>query len=156
MINRSLFSFRKEFFMSYENYINLAVDDMNLRGYSSKTIKAYSANLRKFLLFINKPIDDLTTEDVRSFLLDLKSRSLSTSYINGSYSVCQLFFKSVLKKPFSLDDIPRVKNSKKLPVVLTRSEVSTILDVTSNMKHKAIFRNYPSDNSFAAFVRQVL
>jgi site-specific recombinase XerD len=37
-----------------------------------------------------------------------------------------------------LDDIPRVKNSKKLLVVLSRSEVSTILDVTSNMKHKAI------------------
>jgi len=124
--------------MSYQPYINAAVDEMNLRGYSSRTIESYSSNLRKFLYFTDKPVDDLTPEDVRTFLLDLKGQKLSTSYINSSYSVCQLFFKVVLKAPFSLDDVPRVKNTKKLPKVLSKSEVLAIFDATDNMKHKAI------------------
>ncbi|WP_408634449.1 site-specific integrase [Petrocella atlantisensis] len=70
---------------------------MQLRGYSPKTIDSYSNNLNRFLLFIDKPVDDLTTEDVRSFLLSLIKKKLSTSYINSAYFVCQLFFKSVLK-----------------------------------------------------------
>ncbi len=55
-----------------------------------------------------------------------------------------------------MQDIPRVKNSKKLPSVLSFSEITSILDATTNLKHKAIFRNYPSDNDFVALVRRVL
>jgi site-specific recombinase XerD len=124
--------------MSYDSYVNAAIIEMQLRGYSPKTIDSYSKYLRRFLLFTDKPVDALSTEDVRSFLLFLVSRKLSTSYINSTYSICQLFFKSVLKKPFSLDDIPRVKSSKKLPMVLSSSEVIAILNATSNLKHKAI------------------
>jgi site-specific recombinase XerD len=124
--------------MYYDSYVNSAIIEMQLRGYSSKTIVSYSKYLRRFLLFTDKPVETLLTEDVRCFLLFLVNKKLSTSYINSAYSVCQLFFKSVLKKPFSLDDIPRVKSSKKLPMVLSSSEVFAILNATSNMKHKAI------------------
>lgn len=124
--------------MSYQPYIQAAVNEMNLRGFSSRTVRSYSSNLRKFLEFTDIPVEDLTTEHVRTFLLHLKGRKLSTSYINTAYSTCKLFFLSVLKRPFSMDDIPRVKNTKKLPVVLSRSEVISILNVTENMKHKAI------------------
>lgn len=37
-----------------------------------------------------------------------------------------------------MHDIPRVKNSKKLPSVLSFSEITSILDATTNLKHKAI------------------
>ena len=124
--------------MSYQPLIQAAIDEMNLRGYSPRTIDSYSSNLNKFLHFIGKPAEDLTSDDVRAYLLNLKSQKLSTSYINGSYSVCQLFFKVVLKKPFSLTDVPRVKNTKKLPMVLSKSEVIAILDSVENMKHRAI------------------
>ncbi len=124
--------------MSYQPYIQAAINEMELRGFSSRTILSYSSNLRKFLEFTDKPVEDLSTDHVRTFLLHLKGRKLSTSYINTAYSSCKLFFMSVLKQPFSMDDIPRVKNSKKLPLVLSKSEVIAILDATENMKHKAI------------------
>ncbi len=124
--------------MSYESYVQATITEMELRGFSPKTITSYSSNLKQFLIFMDKPVEDLITEDVRSFLHHLIKRKLSTSYINTAYSVCSLFFKSVLKKPFSMEDVPRVKNTKKLPVVLSKSEVIAILDATENMKHKAI------------------
>lgn len=36
------------------------------------------------------------------------------------------------------DDIPRMKRDRKLPTVPTKSEVTAILDATSNLKNKAI------------------
>ena len=124
--------------MSYETSIKSTIIEMELRGFSPNTIKTYSTNLNAFLLFTDKPLDQLTTEDVRAFLHHLISRKLSASYINSTYSVCNLFFTSVLKKPFSLQDVPRVKVPKKLPSVLSKSEVKRIIDATDNIKHKAI------------------
>ena len=36
------------------------------------------------------------------------------------------------------DDIPRMKRDRKLPTVLTKAEISAILDATPNLKHKAM------------------
>lgn len=122
----------------YDFYCQSLIKEMELRGYSPRSIKSYSKHLMRFLCFTNKSIDSLDVEDLRSFLYHLISRKLSTSYINSVYSSAQLFFTHVLKKPFSLNDVPRVKKTKKLPVVLSRSEVDSIISATSNLKHKAI------------------
>ncbi len=124
--------------MSYDTYVQSAITEMELRGFSPKTITSYSSNLKQFLIFMDKPVEDLIPEDVRSFLHHLIKRQLSTSYINTAYSACLLFFKSVLKKPFSMEDVPRVKNAQKLPMILSKSEVIAILEATHNVKHKAI------------------
>lgn len=124
--------------MNYDTYVNDAIMEMQLRGFSPNTIRTYSTNLRNFLNFTSKSISDLSPDDVRVFLHHLIGRKLSTAYINSTYSVCKLFYISVLKQPFSLDDIPRVKSPKKLPNVLTKSEVKSIIDVTDNIKHKSI------------------
>lgn len=124
--------------MYYETYVNDAIMEMELRGFSPNTVRTYSTNLLKFLNFISKPINLLEADDVRIYLHHLVSRKLSPAYINSTYSVCKLFFTSVLKRPFTLNDIPRVKVPKKLPSVLTKSEVKSIIDVTDNIKHKAI------------------
>ena len=36
------------------------------------------------------------------------------------------------------DDIPRMKRDRRLPTVLTKTEISAILDATQNLKHKAM------------------
>ena len=36
------------------------------------------------------------------------------------------------------DDIPRMKRDRSLPIVLTKAEISAILDATPNLKHKAM------------------
>lgn len=38
-----------------------------------------------------------------------------------------------------MTDIPRLKRTKKLPLVLSRNEIKQLLAVTSNLKFKAMF-----------------
>lgn len=122
----------------YQTYCQSLIKEMELRGYSPLTVKSYSKYLLSFLNFSNKPIESIEAEDLRNYLHHLISRKLSTSYINSVYSSTHLFFTHVLKKPFSLNDVPRVKKTKKLPVVLSRSEVDRIFAATLNLKHRAI------------------
>jgi site-specific recombinase XerD len=111
---------------------------MELRGYSPRTIHSYSKYLSRFLNLTDKPMADITEEDFRLYLHSLVCRKVSTSYVNSVYSSAQLFFTHVLKRPLNIQNVPRVKHSRKLPSVLSFSEVTSILDATINIKHKAI------------------
>ena len=122
----------------YQSYVSQLIFEIELRGYSPRTIHSYSKYLHRFLTLTNKPVSDITAEDLRLYLHSLVCRQVSTSYVNSVYSSTQLFFTYVLKRPFNMHDVPRVKNSKKLPSVLSFSEVTAILDATVNVKHKAI------------------
>ena len=122
----------------YQSYVSQLIFEMELRGYSPRTIRSYSRYLSRFLNLTNKPVSDITEEDLRLYLHTLVCRKVSTAYVNSVYSSSQLFFTHVLKQPFNMQHIPRVKNSKKLPSVLSFSEVTAILDATVNVKHKAI------------------
>ncbi len=122
----------------YQSYVSLFTTELELRGYSPRTVHSYSRYLHKFLLFTDKSVSDISEDDLRLYLHSLIARKLSTSYINSVYSSSQLFFMHILKRPLNMQHVPRVKNSKKLPSVLSPSEVSSVIDVTSNVKHKAI------------------
>lgn len=122
----------------YQSYVSQLIFELELRGYSPRTINSYSKYLHRFLTLTNKPVSDITEEDLRVYLHSLVCKKVSTSFVNSVYSSTQLFFTHVLKRPFNLQNVPRVKNSKKLPSVLSFSEITAILDTTENIKHKAI------------------
>ncbi len=86
----------------YESYYNALRLELEIRGYSPKTVKMYSNHLNRFLFHCNKPVESIIVDDIRAYLHYLVSLKLSTSYINGSYSALRLFFIHILNKPFYL------------------------------------------------------
>ena len=122
----------------YQSYVSRFTTDLELRGYSPRTVHSYSNHLHKFLIFTDKAVTNISEDDLRLYLHSLIAKKLSTSYINSVYSSSQLFFVHILRRPLNMQHVPRVKNSKKLPSVLSPSEVSSIINVTTNIKHKAI------------------
>ena len=85
-----------------------------------------------------KDIDALTTDDVDIFLTEKKLSGISPETYNHYHSGIRFFYKKILKKNWDDDDIPRMKRDRKLPTVLTKTEISAILDATPNLKHKAM------------------
>ncbi|SCY54362.1 tyrosine-type recombinase/integrase [Alkaliphilus peptidifermentans] len=113
--------------------------DLVLRGYSKNTQKTYLDNVKHFSNHYGKSPELLSEEDIRDYLFhSISVRKLSCSFVNTAYSSIKFFFETTLNRDRNMKNIPRVKKAKKLPVVLSKDEVKSILALTSNLKHKAI------------------
>ena len=104
------------------------LEDLQLAGYSPKTIKSYIYTVRDLAKYYRISPDLLTDEEVRLFFLHLiNERKLSKSSITIYLCGIKYFFETTLKKKLNILDIVRPRSSKRLPVVLSQDEVRTIL-----------------------------
>ena len=113
---------------------DIAVDgiknEIKLRHYSKKTLKAYSLWAEKLRYFTkNKLPESLTPEDVKDFLTFLAvKKKVSASSQNQAFNGLLFFFRHVLKKEFGkIEGVVRVKRKPYIPVVLSREEIDCIL-----------------------------
>lgn len=110
------------------------------RRYSDNTIKTYTDALKSFLLFFNnKPIEEITNEDLITYNNDfILKNKLSASYQNQIVNAVKLFFRTVENKVMNEELIHRPKREKVLPNVLSKEEVKEILNVLGNIKHRTM------------------
>lgn len=103
---------------------------MRLRRYSARTEEAYVGWVRRFVRFhgMRHP-RFLEAADVRAFLSDLAVRGrVSASTQNQARAALLFLYGEVLRSRLPwLDRVERAKRPVRLPVVLTRDEVSTVL-----------------------------
>ena len=118
---------------SFKNY-------MNYRRYSQNTIKTYSDALDVFFRFFqNKTIESLTKEDLIQFNTEyILKKNLSSSYQNQVINAIKLFYRNRFNRSMEVDFIQRPRREKRLPNVLSKNEVKTILDAPTNIKHRAM------------------
>ena len=118
---------------SFKNY-------MNYRRYSQNTIKTYSDALDVFFRFFqNKTIESLTKEDLIQFNTEyILKKNLSSSYQNQVINAIKLFYRNRFNRSMEVDYIQRPRREKRLPNVLSKNEVKTILEAPTNIKHRAM------------------
>ncbi len=113
---------------------------MRSRNYSENTIKTYTDALRVFLKYYSdKNVDEITNKDVINFNNDyIKANNYSTSLQNQTVNALKLFFSAIKESKIETDKIHRPRREKKLPNVLSKHEVKSILESCTNIKHKAM------------------
>ena len=102
---------------------------LRLRHYSLRTERAYLQWLRRFFEFHDWPLArDVTDEHVVEFLNWLANdREVAVSTQNQALSAIVLFLRQVLDREYpDLQRLVRAQRPKRLPVVLTREEVSSL------------------------------
>lgn len=112
--------------------------EMELRGYSPQTQKHYLNHVRLLEKYAGKPPDQITPEEIKLFLHYRIKKGISYSNVDISCNAFKLMFNSVLSRNFSDNVIIRPKKHKKLPYVLSKDEILSILDHISYLKHKTI------------------
>jgi len=115
------------------------LEDLRIRNYAPTTVRCYIRAVAEFAQHFNKPPDQLGPEEIRSwqlFLLNEKRVKLST-YIQA---VCALrfFYRNTLHRKIEIDRIPLPRYEKKLPVILSKTEVKALLEAPKNLKHRAM------------------
>ena len=113
---------------------------MELKGLSPRTIDVYLRQMTCFVRFVGHGAETMDTEEIRSYLHHLLSeRQLSQATMSQAYSALRLFFEQILGKTWEERTIPRAKQRRKLPVVLSAAEIESLFDATRRLKYRALF-----------------
>lgn len=120
-----------------EEYLQKIKERCVLKGFSQQTIKSYVYNVKRYLQFLEKSRLNISNEGVKLYLL---SQNLSINSSRLQYASISFFFREILKKPFSFEEIPIKKKEKKLPKVISKEKIKDILTLTDNLKHKLIIK----------------
>lgn len=113
------------------------IEQLKLRGYSPKSLKAYAAHVDRFVRYIEKERMVWRFQDIQRYSLFLLEQNRSHSFVNQAISALKFYVKHVLKAPDAAMYI-RPKKEQKLPEVLSVQEVIELLKAVDNPKHRAI------------------
>ena len=110
------------------------------RRYSSSTMKAYSSYFLDFMsYFRNEDIKAITYKQINSYLLQLiQLRNISVSQQNQRINAIKFYYEKVLNRKKEYYRISRPRKESKLPTVLTKEEVNSLIQMTKNLKHRCI------------------
>ena len=103
---------------------------LRTRHYSPATERCYISWIRRFILFQGKRHPEtMGAEEIAAYLTHLATRrQVSASTQNQALSALLFLYREVLECDFcQLDGLVRAKRPRRLPVVLTREELRTLL-----------------------------
>ncbi len=111
--------------------------ELKIRGYSQKTIKAYLHYNEKFLLFCKKPALSITNQDIKDYIEYLMDKKLAKNTVRLAYNALQFYYTKFLGKKL-MQNIKLPKRDQKTIICLTREEVNLLIDSIKNSKHKLL------------------
>ncbi|MFC1748514.1 integron integrase [Pseudomonadota bacterium] len=115
----------------YPDQIRSLSSEIRRRSYSIRTEQSYEQWVCRFILFSDgRSPEQLGAPEVVLFLKDLAVRgNVAASTQNQALNALVFFFRHALNKPLEeLGEFTRAKRPKHLPVVLSRSEISQLLN----------------------------
>lgn len=110
------------------------IEDMRMRKLELKTRTAYIRAVRKLAAFLKRSPDTATVEDLRRFQLYLVDQGTSPITLNATITGLKFFFDITLGRSELMAKMQTVRVPQKLPVVLSRDEVSRLIAAAPNLK----------------------
>ncbi len=118
-----------------ENILNKTERVLRLRNYSPKTRKAYLLYIKEYITFSKRSGIISKQKAIEEFLLDKHKRNQSPQTINLALNAVKFLYTEVLKDSQKID-LKFAKRDKKLPVVLSHTEIEKIISATENSKYR--------------------
>ena len=133
--------------MSSSKLLDQVRTTARLRHLSLKTEKAYVQHIKHFILFHGKKHPrDMAEGHIRDYLSHLAvERNVSASTQNVALAAILFLYRDVLKQKLErIEEVERARLSRHMPVVLTRAEVSTVLNNLNGVPYLAAALMYGS------------
>ncbi len=110
------------------------IDDMRMRKLELKTRTAYLRAVKKLADFLKRSPDTATVEELRRFQLYLVDQGTSPITLNATITGLKFFFDITLGRSELMAKMQPVRVPQKLPVVLSREEVSRLIAAAPNLR----------------------
>jgi site-specific recombinase XerD len=128
-----------------ENAIQTLKKHLTNLNYSQRTVHTYATVVERLCKHCNKQPHQITPDDFKSFIdylvADLK---LSWNTIHNYLCSIRYFYKEIMKQCEVVEYVRYPKRVKKLPVVMSYTEVRQIFNHVKNFKHNTILKLFYS------------
>lgn len=113
--------------------------DLKIAGYSPSTRKIYLIYARKFVAHFRRSPAEMGADQVRYFLLHLIEHCrTSRETVRQVRSALRFLYAVTLGRPVEVDWLPPARRTKRLPVVLSGTEVAALLGAVRHIKYRVI------------------
>lgn len=134
-------SLSTEFAASNEDYLKQFLGIKMVKGLTPRSLKRYSEAIRKFFAYIEKPVPDVTANDIRYFMAIRKQRDGITNVtLNGELLCLRSFFSTLAVEEIihrnPTAKIDRVKTEKRVKSPFTELEVERLRQACLNSRNK--------------------
>jgi len=119
------------------------MEELQLRNLSPMTANTYIHLVERFARYFNQSPARLGPEQVRQYLLHLiQEKKVVASTLLVNRSALRFLYVGILKQKWFDEEIACPKRRPTLPGMLSRSEMTRILDHTHNLKHWTILATF--------------
>src|SRR5215468_8038738 len=115
------------------------IEDMSVRKFGEKTQNDYIRHVKSFSSFLGRSPAKATAEDLRRYQVHQSKAGEQPPTINSAVSALRFFFRVTLNRPEMCRHLTMVRQSQKLPTVLSKEEVLQLLEAAPGVKYKAAF-----------------
>lgn len=115
------------------------LEDMGIRNLSPNTQSTYLQQVSAFAKHYGRSPEELGPEEIRAWQVHLlKDRKLTPKSISIAAAALRFLYKVTLKQEWAVEEIPLPKKALRLPVILSREEVTHFLECVGSLKHRTI------------------
>ena len=121
-----------------KDWFQKSMDTLSLNGKGERTQQAYTRALRMLVDFYDKRPEEITEAELEAYFLRRKNEDRwSSNTLRICYCGIRFYFVHVLGRNFGLFNILRAKNESRLPTVLSREEVRSLLGCVHTAHNRA-------------------
>jgi hypothetical protein len=107
----------------------LTLDEIARRNYTEGTTRAYLRIIEDLARYFHRSPDQLGPEHLREYTAHLfRDRKLSDNSVNQIVGALRFFFRKVLKRCWTGDEMPYPKKKIHLPIIWSPEEVTSLID----------------------------
>ncbi len=114
-------------------------DDLRLKGFCETTRRCYLGSAQRFAEHYGRSPATMGEQEVRGFLLHLvKEKGLGPAGQVMHVAALKFLYGVTLQRPEEVEKIPFPRVPKRLPDILTGSEVERVLGCVTSIKYRAV------------------
>lgn len=113
---------------------------LELRKYAINTARTYISLFERFINYYKDEQDLMALDEfrIRTYLQTLVQQGNSDSFINQSINAIKFYYEVVKEMPNRFYSIERPRQKEKLPDILSKEAIKSMICCAPNIKHKCI------------------
>src|SRR6516164_672815 len=116
----------------------MMLEELQRRNYSESTTRHYIRTVEEFARHFHCSPDRLGPRHIREYQAELFQKGKSSGTVTQHLVALRFFYVKTLKKAWSSADTPYPKRAPHLPTILSREEVTRLIDAASTPYHRTL------------------